>query len=402
SQLYETIFCNMENVAILPEGKEDPIYLPANSITPVGFHADEEVIPSGENSHPAFRLIQEYFCFPEKYHFIDVHHLNSHESLTRFDLLLILNANPTLNVNENTFVPNCSPIINLFENNAGTIDVDHKKFEYHLLPDPDADTTTEIHSILSVSKSFSHDDREHKIKPFYGFTHEMSKDTLESYWHMRREETWQQEVSGTEVFLSFRDLGFQPTKPDSETVFVRALCTNRNFAEKIPAGALLELEEKASVDQSTFLIKPTPAITPPLRGPTLWSLISNLSLNYLSITDSEDSLNALRTILRTYNFAKSTTVEQQIMGIRSLTSKTTLSQTGFEGWRGFCTGVELTLTVDPSYYAGSSSYLFASVLSRFFSLYVSINSFAETILKRTTEEGIWKRWTPVKGKKPIL
>lgn len=148
--------------------------------------------------------------------------------------------------------------------------------------------------------------------------------------------------------------------------------------------------------------KPTSPITPPLRGPTLWRLISNLSLNYLSLSGNKESLEALRSVLRTYNFSDSATTEQQIMGIRFMDVRKVLSHTGFEGWRGFCKGLEVTLTVDPAYYAGSSAYLFVSVLRKFFSLYVSVNSFAETVLKRTNQEGIWKRWSPIQGKKVTL
>jgi type VI protein secretion system component VasA len=48
-------------------------------------------------------------------------------------------------------------------------------------------------------------------------------------------------------------------------------------------------------------------------------LLSNLTLNYLSLSDNEQSLPALRSLLRTYNFTDSTAIEQQIMGLRSLT-----------------------------------------------------------------------------------
>ncbi len=402
SQLYETIFSDVTQVMILAEGEGNPIVLPDKTITPVGFHPEEEVIPSGKNSHPAFTLIQEYFCFPEKYYFIDIHNLENHTSEHEFDLLLALTSNPKLDINENSFVPNCAPIINLFEKSSISVELDNKKAEYHLVPDADSNSETEIHSIISVSKSYIGDVEERKIEPFYAFGHEMSHNKPDSYWYVRREESWHRSTGGTETYMSFRDLSNNYAKPDSQMVYVKALCTNRNLAEKIPAGALLNLEQAGIVQQSVFLKKPTAPITPPLRGPTLWNLISNLSLNYLSLSDSENSLTGLRSILRTYNFAANTSVEQQIMGLVDMECKKTLSQTTYEGWRGFCKGLEITLIVDPSYYAGSSAFLFASVLRRFFSLYVSINSFAETVLKRTTQEGIWKRWTPIMGKKATL
>ncbi|MCG8338126.1 MAG: type VI secretion system baseplate subunit TssF [Proteobacteria bacterium] len=402
STLYETLFCNTVKIAILPEGQEEPVYLPDDSITPVGFQEGEEVIPLGANSHPSYGLIQEYFCFPEKYHFIDINNIDFKESEKEFDLLLVLDNSPKLDVTENTFVPNCAPIINLFEKNSGTIELDHKKLEYHLVPDPDEEDSLEVHSVLKVTKATADDDEEKDVEPFYTFGHRLTNGDSQCYWYLKRKESWRKGVQGTEVFMSFRDLNYGDTQPQSERVYVKTLCTNRDLAEKLPAGALLELEEKGVIQQAICLKKPTSPVTPPLRGPTLWRLISNLTLNYLSLSENNQALSACRSILRTYNFTDSATIEQQIMGLRSMVCEKTLHHSGFEGWRGFCKGLAVTLTVDPSYYAGSSAYLFASVLRKFFSMYVSVNSFVETILVRTTQEGIWKRWTPMKGKRATL
>ena len=48
-------------------------------------------------------------------------------------------------------------------------------------------------------------------------------------------------------------------------------------------------------------------------------------------------------------------------------------------WKGFARGTEVTLTFDERNYAGSSAFLFASVLSRFFGLHASTNSFTQLV-----------------------
>ena len=42
------------------------------SVRPVGFAHDEVLYPYPPNSFPGYRILQEYFCFPEKFHFVDI------------------------------------------------------------------------------------------------------------------------------------------------------------------------------------------------------------------------------------------------------------------------------------------------------------------------------------------
>jgi type VI secretion system protein ImpG len=79
-----------------------------------------------------------------------------------------------------------------------------------------------------------------------------------------------------------------------------------------------------------------------------------------------------------------------------------IRRVGPDAWRGFCQGTEVTLTFDESAYMGSSAFLLASVLQRFFALYASVNSFSQLVIRSTQREGEWKRWAPVAGEQPVL
>ncbi len=75
---------------------------------------------------------------------------------------------------------------------------------------------------------------------------------------------------------------------------------------------------------------------------------------------------------------------------------------GPDAWRGFCQGTEVCLTFDENAYAGSGAFLLASVLQRFFALYVSVNSFSQLVIRSLQREGEWKRWKPMAGEQPVL
>jgi type VI secretion system protein ImpG len=148
------------------------------------------------------------------------------------------------------------------------------------------------------------------------------------------------------------------------------------------------------------LRSPTPQINPPDSGETLWRLISQLSLNHVSLSGTE-GLEALREVLRLHG-ASTAGAEQQLRGLTAMETHEKLMQLGKDAWRGFVQGTEVTLTFDESCYVGSCAVLFGAVLSRFLGLYTSVNSFTQLVMRSTQREGVWMRWAALAGDKPLL
>src|SRR5947199_7961178 len=245
--LYELLFSHVRGVALLPEGEAQPVHLPPGSILPVGFRDEEDVLPYPAQSHPGYRLLQEYFAFPEKFHFFDLDHLDAHRRGSTLDILFLLDRLPAeyLPVSRETFSLGCTPIINLFRKTTEPIRLDHRSHEYRLVPDKRRERTTEVHSVLSVSATSAADERTRYIEPFYSYNHALDGAEQKAFWHTRRQPSLNRDIHGTEVFLSFLDLDFKPTRPPADTVYAQTLCTNRDLATQIQAGAGLQIEDQA-------------------------------------------------------------------------------------------------------------------------------------------------------------
>jgi type VI secretion system protein ImpG len=67
----------------------------------------------------------------------------------------------------------------------------------------------------------------------------------------------------------------------------------------------------------------------------------------------------------------------------------------------FVRGLEITVTLDETFFTGVGVFLFGAVLERFFGRYGSINSFTETVI-RTVQRGEIMRWPMRVGERPIL
>jgi type VI secretion system protein ImpG len=394
--LYEWLFTRVRKVALLPEGKTKPVYLPLDSIKEVGFGVEEEALPYPSNAHPAYRLLQEYFSFPSKYHFFDIHNLQYHGSEKKFAIYFLFDQMPPRNpaITAKTFSLGCTPVINLFNKTTEPIRLDHKSFEYPLIPDKRRESTTEIHSILSVSAYPDPDKAAERLEPFYSYDHYMDGARHRAFWYATRRDSNRREVPGTEMFLSFLDLNFKPTDPPVQTVYAHTLCTNRELTRKMPDNAPLQLEEKLQYDIA-LIGRPSLPQSPLLGGPTTWRLISHLSLNHLSLAEGSDSLNALREILGLYCVSNRPSALNQIAGITQMSIARKSMYIGEDAWRGFCRGTGITLTFDEDLYRGSGAFLMGAVLNSFFGLYTAVNSFTQLTIKKLSQpETIWKQWEP--------
>ena len=400
--LYQLLVSGLRGVCVLaPDGRVTR--LPKDAFREVGFGADEDVLPRPSYVHPAYQLLQEYFAFPRKFLFFDVGHLEAARGPHRSVELLFLLDQPRPRghtVDRDSFRLGCTPIINLFRKTSEPIRIDHRRYEYRLVPDWRDEAITEIHSIDSVTATDQESASASVIQPFYSFDHASQEESGGPFWLARRNASHRREYSGTDMWLSFLDLDFRPERPAFPVVFANTLCTNRQLAEQIPVGAILVPEIAAASSRVTCLYEPTPQTTPPLGGRVQWRLISMLTLNHISLLDADAGLQALREMLALYNITDAASANEQIRGIRSMSCASVVGRIGREAWRGFCRGFEITLEFDEGAYVGASPLMLAAVLNRFFALYTSVNSFTRVVVKRGEEE--WKRWEPMTGRQPVL
>jgi type VI secretion system protein ImpG len=417
SYLYELLFNRTLEIAVLPG--DDAAAAPgervmaaarrlaAGCIRPVGFGADEGVLPCAPHAHQAYLMLQEYFIFPEKYLFFDIEGLDQPGILgagQEADLLFLFSEQPRdgLAIDRETVRLGCTPIINLFRRMAEPVRLDETQWEYRLVPDSRFERSTEIHSILSVSGSLGNEETASELRPYFSFTHADQVHPPTGYWAARRQPTVRRDLHGSDIFISFLDLDFSPQKPAAKVVFAHTFCTNRGLAEVMPAGAPLQIEVDAPVRGVRCLTKPTRQLEPPFHGEALWRLVSLLSLNHLSLSSGPESLAALQEILRHCAASRSSASLEQIRGLAGLATRRIVRRIGDDAWRGFCRGTGITLEVDETRFAGASAFLLGAVLNRFFALYAAADSFTELSLTSRQRDGIWTTWPPLCGETPVL
>lgn len=402
--LAELLMAGADRVAFA-SGPGAPVVRPASAcVRPVGFADDEAVLHQPPNGHPAYRLLHEYFAFPDKFRFLDLSIPALPAPTDRLDVLFLLPSQPPrgLAVGRERFLLGCTPVVNLFPQVAEPVRVDRRRGEYRVVPDLRLDRVTEVHSVVRVVGNAISGDRRYEYRPYFSADHTWEPDLPQSYWLARRAPTDRREAPGTDVWMSFVDLDMQPSDPPDRTVLVHCLCTNRLLPEQVPAGARLHAEQAvAGGARITCLTRPTPPRPPPLQGRTAWRLVSHLSLNHLSLSDGEASLPALREILRLYAPPLDAAAEQQIQGLRRMDVRHATRRMGRGAQAAFARGLAVSLEMDESRFVGSSAFLLASVLDRFLPLYASVNAFTQLTITSQQRSGTWHSWPARIGGRPL-
>ncbi|MDR1064110.1 MAG: type VI secretion system baseplate subunit TssF [Azoarcus sp.] len=390
--LHEMLLAHTLRVKV-GDGSDDPARtrtLPAASIAPVGFGRDEGLLDYDERSFLGYRLLTEYFAFPEKFLFVDFTRLGeaaAHLSGSRLVIQCMLGRYPGSerhqrlldNLAPELFKLGCTPIVNLFEQAGEPIQVTYRRESYPVWADSRKSSAFEIVQIRRVTCVEKTDAGEShaEVPPFYALRHGGEANAPRFYWHATREASPHQEDKGTDVELHLVDLDFNPARPGAEVLSLELECSNRDLPAQIPFGGGrrtdFSLPGHSVVKRARLLRKPTPSRRPPLRGGLQWRLVSHLSLNYLSLV--EGGRDALREMLALYDFTASPAVRRQIEGIEAIESKPAVTHVAGPDFSGFVRGMDVTLILDEDCYVGGSVYLFASVLERFLALYCAPNSF---------------------------
>jgi type VI secretion system protein ImpG len=409
--LYELLLNNTIEVALASSPSDtDPVLLGSESIQPVGFEADQGMLPYPSRSPLAYRLLTEFFTFPTKFLFFDIAGLDT-GVLQRFGSVLEIyvyleNSSVDLeqNVSLDTLRLGCTPVVNLFRQRAEPIQLTHAQTQYHLVPDSRRLLANEVFSIDRVVASSPEGD-EIEYRPFFSVQHAFRPGEEKAFWCATRRPAEAGEGktdSGTEVDLSFVNLDLDPAVESDWYVGVETTCLNRDLPSRLPFGGgepkLFLSEGQGPLAGIECLTAPTPTLRPPRRQGGIWRLISHLTLGHLSLVDGEQGGAALREILRLYDFRDSAETRSVIESLLAVSSRRVVARAA----GGVCRGTEVQLQFRPEQFAENGIFLFACVLERFFGLYCSINSFSRLVITVKGREGHLRRWLPRAGEKVLL
>ncbi|MBI1189357.1 MAG: type VI secretion system baseplate subunit TssF [Tepidisphaera sp.] len=435
-RLYEALLAHAKGVIVrpVPGGTRRGTWqemIPADHITRSGFQARESLLPYEARSFQGYRLIQEYFSFPQRFAFINLAGLRPALARSESNLLDIIitldQENPELEgaVDAANFCLHAAPAVNLFPKRCDRIFVSDKTSEFLVMPDRTKPLDFEVYRVEHVTGYGAAAGEERAFRPFYAATDSDGIDAGAYYATHRvpraiseRERRFggRSSYAGSEVYLSLVDAQAAPYSTDLKQLSVTALCTNRDLPLQMPVGKNktdFSLEIGAPVESIRVIAGPTPPRSSHVEGEVSWRVISHLTLNYLSLSDEDvdgdgrisgeegRGAAALRSLLKLYGDVGDPVIRKQIEGLRTIEASSVVRRVPAPGVVAFARGLAVTLTFDESQFEGLGCFLLGAVLEQFLARYVSMNSFVETVV-RTQERGEIMRWPANLGQRPVL
>jgi type VI secretion system protein ImpG len=427
-RLHELLLGSALGVFAAPPARPVPWFewLGPEAIRPVGFSPEEALIPYGSRSFSGYRLLHEYFAFPERFRFVEVAGLRpavARHPGDEIELVIPLargDAALASQVDGTSVALHCTPAINLISRRADRIHVTDQRSEHHVVADRTRPMDFEVYAVERVTAYAEGTEAEGEFRPFYASVDADGAGEAPGYFTQRREPRALSEPQrrdgtrtsyiGSEVFLSLVDPREAPYPEAVRQLGVEVLATNRDLPLLMPKGgdADFSLAISAPVDGIRCLrgpSRPRPAVP---EGEMSWRLINHLSLNYLTVTDldADHGAVALRELLELYaDLADRDTVDaigrRQARGVRQVAVTPRTRRLPVPGPIVFARGLEIRLTVDEAAFAGGSAFLLGAVLEQVFARLASMNTFTELVLVSETRGEI-KRWPPRMALRQLL
>lgn len=413
SQLYLYMLNHIKNVTVKLDGTE--FTLPEAKASPVGFSDNDALLPYPKNVYSGYRILQEFFCFPEGFLFVDIHgfdQLPQNIAVSAIELSFHYDKPfpSDCRITSSSIKLNCSPAANLFEHHAEPIQLHGKRMDYplrasHMLP--------EHYEVFSVEKvegwKSEHAGKDgERIKgelrtyhAFESFRHEVEFEKKRTMNYFKVSICNSMKMKGYEHNISFLRSDESILGSSDEIVAVTMLCTNRNLPAELGIGDIrIPLGDSPPWLAYSNILLPSQTLRPLIDEKLHWTLISSMALNYHSLLDKD----ALLQIIRNYDFPA--------MNDRHAAK---ISQKRFEGVEKIETkpvdrlirgmpvrGIHSTLYAKQSAFMSEGEfYLFGCILARFLSLFSNINSFHELSLIDTENNSTY-HWPLQQGNHSLI
>lgn len=382
----DTPFKKVENFKIgIPELSDHLEYEPE----------DISILPFAKQMFSGYRLLLEYFSFPEKFMFVDLTGLDRFvPSGDYYSFEIRINFSRKINrdlyPSEQNILINCVPIVNLFNRPVEEVIMNQRMPEYYIVPDIDRRKSREIYSINGVTGVSENKIEQYKYVPISA--HEILDQNDPDYDIKRFYSVTRKPARGdmAESYIRLFGMSMEKNEFEKETLSLNATLSNGFLPSAyLEVGSINQPLSFPPGIEISNISKPSEVLECPDKQNFLWSLIAHLSINYTSLANEEN----LKSILNLYNWVvlENHSNRKKINGIKKVYPP---KQRNIIKNQTLVKGIEFKIEINREdfEYGDGDIYLFGMILNKFLSQYVTLNSFVflKIIELGTERQHVWE------------
>lgn len=418
-----------------------------------GFEREEALVFNLDKTINSLRLLQEYIQLPEKFLFIAQQGIK--------EALIQAEANDQLpksaeqieeivadqGVNKRVigfkkrwfsvsflfdkFIPelqdaikddslsiNTTPVVNLFKKKSVRFPVNIEDNEHHIIVERVQPLNYEVHSVEKVKAFDKYNNQQLTFTPIYQANDHglfVNNQLNHAFFSLRREDRapsssirmqgGRTSYLGSEVYLSLSSLNDTMFDSNIEHLAVETWCTNRDLPLMLIRSARSDflIDSTLPIRAAHIIANVTRPIEAVNEDQTLWSLLNQVNLSYLSLTEQSDdnSTLLLKELLLAFPHINNKYYQTEVSSIKNLSVEPTTKVIRHKGAGCLMRGISVVITFDEGLLGGVHPYLFGSVLRHYLQRSISINSYVEVTIE-TIQHGKIIKWSGLKGEKALL
>lgn len=421
--------CPRVEAVIRPQRRGEKVRTVPLTAVPLGFNRrrqgdgmpveDDALLPYDLRSYDGARLLHEFFALPERFQFMRLSGLSrafvAAGDAREIEIVFTFSAPfaQLKGMGDGAHIKlHCVPAVNLFEMSLDDVKLSLKKVEHHVIPDRASPVDYEVHSITKVAGYPEHG-QPVEFRPFFSTSGFGARDDGSRRFYAlnrtpreapvtARGNAQLKQYRGDEVYLSLVDQECAPYAADLRRLSIKALVTNRHLPLYV-GGESATTTLTSSVDLGCKAIRIAAGPSMPRAGapagPRLWHVISHLSLNYLSLIDTEngggdEAMRQLLTLYAPEDDRGSLRLADSVRKVEGRPISGRLHAPPDPSGRPqpivFGRGLEITVTLDEGQ---DRTPVLAAILDRFLAGYAGANSFTQlrVVTLSGQERCLWPR-----------
>jgi type VI secretion system protein ImpG len=375
--VYEAMFMHLLRVVITDVTHSDIKYvLSKESITKVGFGTSETLLPKQDSVFSGYHLLTEFFFFPAKFLFFDMH-LENFDSLKfsesiNIDFYFDDGSLRDL-ISPTTILLNVAPTINLFRAESDPIEISYGKKDYQVIVDK---INLKDHSVYSVEEV-----RVGLVSGESITARPLAEVTIaknQVLWHA----DYKKSLSG-----DFRDC-YVSLISDAQLAHHKYFCAKvQCFNHDVPYKIFATFQQKVHLffQEENLLIGSIAPLGNPTSVRQICSqidqkvqLLTYLSVHYLNILEEHNAKRVLQNLLSIYVQEGMPHGKILVESINQVEASPHLDKIKVRGEYFFCRGILFRVHFENiEQIPKGLLMLFCQALDEFLSFYCPINSFTK-------------------------